>query len=122
MPTPIKGIDSIWVHIRDVKKARTFYRDALGLKELDYSEEGQYAMYKLPGAGYLGIHKQGKDEPGRKAGTVSGVYFKVADVKRVASQIAKKGGRVTDKPEKKPWGDWNATIADPDGNEFVISD
>jgi predicted enzyme related to lactoylglutathione lyase len=122
MPAPIRGIDSIWVHIRDVREARKFYRDALGLKEISYSEEGQHASYKVPGVGYLGIHKQAKGEPGRRAGTVSGVYFKVADVKKTAAQIAKRGGKVTDRPEKKPWGNWNATIADPDGNEFVITD
>jgi predicted enzyme related to lactoylglutathione lyase len=122
MPSTVKGLDSIWVHIRNVKKARPFYKGALGLKELDYNEEQQYAMYKLPGGTLLGIHKQGKGEPGREAGTVSGVYFKVADVRKAAASIAKKGGKVTDKPVKKPWGDWNATIADPDGNEFCISD
>lgn len=122
MASTVKGLDAIWVHIRDVKKARPFYKDALGLKELDYNEEQQYATYQIPGAGWLGIHKQGKGEPGRKAGTVSGVYFKVADVRKAAAFIAKNGGKVTDKPEKKPWGDWNATVADADGNEFCISD
>jgi len=122
MAGPVKGLDAIWVHIRDIKKARAFYKDALGLKELRYSEEQEYGTYAIPGTkSYLGIHRQGKDEPGRRAGTVSGVYFKVADVKKAAAVIAKKGWKITDKPEKMPWGDWNATVADPDGNEFVIS-
>ena len=68
------------------------------------------------------MHVQGKDEPGRPAGTVSGIYFSVTDVRRAARAIERKGGTVTDRPEKKPWGNWNATIADPDGNEFVLTD
>ncbi len=38
MPTDIQKIDAIWVHIRDIKRARVFYRDVLGLKELQASE------------------------------------------------------------------------------------
>ena len=68
------------------------------------------------------MHVQGKREPGRPAGTVSGVYFSVTDVKRAVRAIQRKGGTITDRPEKKPWGNWNATIADPDGNEFVLTD
>ena len=121
MHRPIEGLDAIWVHIRDIKKARRFYRDVLGLKELRASNAEEYAVYQIPKGPWLGVHKQGKDEPGRKAGTVSGVYFKVKDVKKAAALIKKHGGTITDKPEKQPWGDWTATIADPDGNEFVIT-
>lgn len=69
----------------------------------------------------LGIHRQGKGEPGRRAGTVSGVYFKVKDVRKTARAFAKRGGKITDKRENQPWGDVSATVADPDGNEFVIT-
>lgn len=117
----IKGIDSVWVHIRDIKKARKFYREVFGFKETYYNEDHATATYKVPGIGYFGIHKQGKEERGRKAGTISGVYFKVTDVKKAVAAIAGRGGKITDKPELMPWGDWNATVADPDGNEFVIT-
>mgnify|MGYP000223642895 CR=1 FL=1 len=121
MPSEIQKIDAIWVHIRNIKKARVFYRDVLGLKELRGSDEEEYAIYQIPRGPSLGIHKQGKNEPGRKAGTVSGVYFKVKDPRKAAAAIKKRGGRITDRPQKQPWGDWTATVADPDGNEFVIT-
>ena len=121
MKTEIQKIDAIWVHIRNIKKARVFYRDVLGLKELRASDDEEYAVYQIPRGPWLGIHKQGRKEPGRKAGTVSGVYFKVKDPRKAAKAIAKRGGKITDRPEKQPWGDWTATIADPDGNEFVIT-
>jgi predicted enzyme related to lactoylglutathione lyase len=115
-------VDSIWVHIRDVRKARAFYRDALGLKELHYDEKSEHASYRLPHGPPLSMHKQAKGEPGRPAGTVSGIYLRVADVKRAARDVERRGGRVTDPPAKMPWGKWNATVADPDGNEFVLTD
>src|SRR6267378_7543123 len=76
MKSEIETVDAIWVHIRNIKKARVFYRDVLGLKELSASDEEEYGIYQIPRGPKLGIHKQGKNEPGRKAGTVSGVYFK----------------------------------------------
>lgn len=121
MKSEIEGIDAIWVHIRNIKKAREFYRDVLGFKELRASDEEEYGMYKIPHGPTLGVHRQAKGEPGRRAGTVSGIYFKVKDVPRTARKIAERGGKITDKPEKQPWGDWTATVADPDGNEFVLT-
>ena len=110
------------MHVRDIKKARTFYHDVLGLSEIWYDEEGESASFRIPRGPPLSMHVQGKGELGRSAGTVSGIYFSVEDVKRAARVIERKGGTVTDRPEKKPWGNWNATIADPDGNEFVLTD
>lgn len=121
MRSEVEGVDAIWVHIRNIKKARAFYRDVLLFKELAASDEEEYAIYKVPRGPRLGIHRQGRNELGRPAGTVSGVYFKVKDPRRAARAIAKRGGRITDKPAKQPWGDWTATVADPDGNEFVIT-
>jgi len=120
--SPILKVDTIWVHIRDVRRARVFYRDALGLAELHYDEASQHASYRLPRGPPLAMHKQGKGEPGRRAGTVTGLYLRVADVRKAARAIKRRGGRVTDEPEKMPWGKWNATVADPDGNEFVLTD
>jgi predicted enzyme related to lactoylglutathione lyase len=121
MKSEIQKIDAIWVHIRNIKKARVFYRDVLGLKELQASDEKAFAVYQIPRGPWLGIHRQEKGEAGRPAGTVSGVYFKVKDVKKAAAAIKRRGGKITDRPEKQPWGDWTATVADPDGNEFVIT-
>ncbi len=121
MSSEIQKIDAIWVHIRNIKKARVFYRDVLGFEELQASDEQEFAVFQVPRGPTLGIHRQGKDEPGRKAGTVSGVYFKVKDTRKAAAAIKRRGGKITDKPKKQSWGDVTATVADPDGNEFVIT-
>ncbi len=121
MPTEIEALDAVWVHIRDIKRSRAFYRDVLGLKEVNASDKGMWAMYRIPAGPYLAIHRQFPGEPGRKAGTVTGLYFRVKDVHKAVRAIEKRGGRITDRPFKLPWGDTHATVADPDGNEFSIS-
>lgn len=117
---PVTGYHAIWIHIRDLNRARKFYRTALGLKESHYDKEGAWAAFEVPGGPPIRIHRQGRSEPGRKAGTVSGVFLRVRDVQKAAAWIAKHGGKVTDAPDKLASGRWIATVADPDGNEFVI--
>ena len=117
----IQGVDAIWVHIRDIAKARAFYADVLGLEELGASDKGRWAIFRIGDGPLLGVHQQFPGEPGREAGTVTGVYLRVADVHAAARTIEERGGRITDPPRQWPWGDVQATVADPDGNEFVIS-
>lgn len=116
----ILSYEAIWIHIKDLDRSRTFFRDGFGLKESHYDAAGAWASFTIPGGPKLAMHKQERGEPGRRAGTVSGIYFRVADVKAAAARVKRHGGAVTDKPEKLPNGRWIATVADPDGNEFVI--
>ena len=89
--SPIRKLNSIWVHVRDIKKARQFYHDVLGLNEIWYDEEGESASFRIPRGPPLSMHVQGKGEPGRSAGTVSGIYFSVEDVKRSRTRDRAKG-------------------------------
>jgi predicted enzyme related to lactoylglutathione lyase len=121
MPTEITGLDAIWVHITDIAKARVFYRDVLGLPELGASDKGMWAMYEIPGGPILGVHRRFPREPGRPAGTVTGAFLRVDDVEEAVRRTEARGGTITDRPLQQSWGDVHATVADPDGNEFVLS-
>ncbi len=54
--SPIRKVNSIWVHVRDIKKARTFYHDVLGLKEIWFDEEGESASFRIPRGPPLSMH------------------------------------------------------------------
>jgi catechol 2,3-dioxygenase-like lactoylglutathione lyase family enzyme len=121
----ISGLHSVTVHIRDIQKARTFYREVLGLKELKFDEKGSRAVFAIPGTStLLSMHIQGPGEEGRDPGTVSGVVFKHADPAAACEEIKRRGGTVTVEPKVIEFPGVKfvrAVIADPDGNEFVIS-
>ena len=117
---PILGYEAIWIHIKELDGSRVFFRDAFGLRESDYDAAGTWAAFAVPGGPKLAMHRQERGEPGRRAGTVSGIYFRVRDVRAAAQRVKRHGGAVTDTPERLPNGRWIATVADPDGNEFVI--
>lgn len=122
----VDGLFAITVHIRDIQKSRRFYREVLGLKELRFDEKGSSAAYALPGTRtLLSMHIQGPGEGGREPGTPSGAVFHVSDVARACDEIRRRGGTITLEPTavETPAGKFHrAAVADPDGNEFLISD
>lgn len=129
MPAPmsdvVAGLHAVTVHIRDPERARTFYRDVLGLRELLYDDRAQRIVFALPGTPtLLTMHVMGPQEEGRAPGTVSGVVFSHPDPAAACGEIARRGGTVTVEPTRvdAAIGSFvRGVIADPDGNEFVLS-
>ncbi len=121
----IVGLHAVTVHITDATRARTFYRDVLGLKELAYDEKSGRLVFALPGTPtLLSMHVQGPGEGGREPGTVSGVVFFHPEPAAACREITRRGGRVTLEPtvvETAVGSFVRAVFADPDGNEFLLS-
>ena len=125
MAEVITGLHAVTIHIRDIHKAEAFYRDVLGLKELLFDEKASRAVFELPNTRtLLTMHVQGPNEGGREPGTVSGVVFSHPDPAVACAEIERRGGAVTLAPttfETSLGRFVRAVIADPDGNEFLIS-
>ncbi|EQD47137.1 Glyoxalase/bleomycin resistance protein/dioxygenase domain protein [mine drainage metagenome] len=123
MPGIELGLEAVTVHVRDVERARTFYGGVLGLKELRYVPAGSLT-YALPGVPtVLVLHIMAPQEQGRAPGTVTGLIFAVPDVEAACRAIRSAGGTIADEPAKvtNPSGTFvRATIADPDGSEFLL--
>jgi predicted enzyme related to lactoylglutathione lyase len=121
----IQRVKYVTVHVTDIAKARAFYGRALGRPESGFDPETRSATYALPGEVTLVVHQYNHPEdcfPGsRKAGTVTGIAFGVADAFRAAAHWKAQGGTVTMEPSKMSWGETVAAVADPDGNEFVLN-
>jgi len=117
---PIQGLDAITVHIHDVAKAKDFYTRVLGLQELKFDGDPERGgKWEIPGGGTLIAHVQRPDEPGRPAGTITGVMFHVRDAQASRDEIAQRGGKV-DEAWRAPWGPTYVTVWDPDGNEWLL--
>ncbi|MDA4113229.1 MAG: VOC family protein [Thaumarchaeota archaeon] len=118
-------MQAVSIHIRDIHKARRFYKDVLGLRELQFEEKASRAVFALPGTStVLTMHIQVPGEEGRDPGTVSGIVFSHPDPVAACDEIKRRGGSVTMEPKliEVPGAKFvRAVIADPDGNEFLIS-
>lgn len=113
------------VHVKDIQTARKFYREVLGLHEEGFTEQTGRAVYSFPGTStVLAMHVQRPGEGGREPGTVSGIIFQHHDPREAVEEIRRRGGTVTVEPVEVPGPGGviiRAAVADPDGNEFVIS-
>ncbi len=125
MVQPIEGLSAVTVHVRDIEVARKFYREVLGLHEANFVEGAGRAVFSFPGTPtILTMHVQRPGEGGREPGTVSGIIFHHHDPRAAVEEIRRRGGSITTEPMEVlvPGGSIvRAAIADPDGNEFVIS-
>lgn len=121
----ITGLHAVTLHVTDISKARTFYQDVLGLKELSFNEKANRAAFALPGTStILTMHVMAPGEEGREPGTVSGVIFSHPDPKAACEEIRRRGGTITVEAQvvELPGAKFvRAAIADPDGNEFLIT-
>ena len=125
MAAVITGLHAVTVHVRDIQQARTFYQDVLGLNELNFQAPAQRAVFAIPGtATLLTMHVQAPGEEGREPGTVTGIIFRHPDPVAACAEIRRRGGTVTVEARsvESPFGNFvRAVIADPDGNEFMLS-
>ena len=125
MHDAIAGLHSVTVHIRNIDAARVFYRDVLGLREVTFDGKASRAAFAIPGTTtLLTMHIQAPGEGGRDPGTVSGIVFHHPDPASACEAIRRRGGTITAEPKlvETPGARFvRAAIADPDGNEFLIS-
>ncbi|MCI4352684.1 MAG: VOC family protein [Thermoplasmata archaeon] len=121
----VSGLHAVTIHIRDIQKSRAFYRDVLGLNEISFSEARNRAVFALPGTStFLTMHIQSGDEGGREPGTVTGLILRHPDPAAAIVEIQRRGGTVANEPRLIEFPGVKfvqGVIADPDGNEFVIS-
>ena len=125
MSEVVSGLHAVTVHIRDASLARTFYRDVLGLRELMFDDRANRIVFALPNTTtLLTMHVMSAGEGGREPGTVSGIVLHHPDPAAACREIARRGGTITVEPttvEAAIGSFVRAVIADPDGNEFVLS-
>ncbi len=124
MDSVIEGVEAVSVHIRDIERARKFYSEVLGLKEVSFLPKAARAAYALPGTTtLLTMHPLGEGEGGREPGTVTGIVFSHHDPSAACAEIRRRGGTIVDEAETFPTALGTVTLgvfADPDGNQFVI--
>ena len=121
----LTGLQAVSLHVRDTKAIRAYYRDVLGLKELRFDEAANRAVFALPGtATVLTMHVMAPNEGGREPGTVSGLVFRHEDPVAAVAELRRRGGIVVVEPyvvDVAGASFTRAVIADPDGNEFILS-
>src|SRR5271155_5505535 len=99
MTEVITGLHAVTIHIRDIQKARTFYKDVLGLREISFNEKANRATFALSGSStILSMHIMSPGEEGREPGTVTGAVFSHPAPAAAIAEFKRRGGTVTLEP------------------------
>jgi catechol 2,3-dioxygenase-like lactoylglutathione lyase family enzyme len=110
----------IWV--RDVAASKVWYQHVLGFMVVeDYADEGFLRM-RLGESEFFIEHHNPKIHPafhGRPGGRHSFI-LEAPELEKAVQEIREKGGTIVQPPIQQFYGGWNAIVADPDGNEFVL--
>ena len=115
--------------VRDVRKCAEFYRDIIGLKQQELSDEFAYLTFGKGGPGVALISAEGlageipvdRVRPGENL--IQRNYFAgfLEDTDRAYEELRKKGVRFLQPPASRSNGQRFAFFEDPEGNLWEIS-
>lgn len=106
----------ISIYVSDIEKARSFYKDMLGLEENWYFEEMKAAGLKM---GDVELIIAQPDDPARIGKELQASVI-VDDIHKTHAELKEKGVEFTAEPWKEPWGGTVTFMLDPDGNRLML--
>jgi lactoylglutathione lyase len=114
--------------VDDFDAALAFYRDALGLEELDawQAEPGGHIAILRAGEATLELVDEAQAaaideiEVGRRVAGPVRVAFHVADSAAVAERLERAGGQIVGGPVETPWRDRNVRVHAADGMQLTL--
>ena len=111
------------IGVKDVTKAKAWYAKVFGMKVVEFRPPEFLEMKLGKNTFYIETanpkRAKGFEEEFNVGGRSSAI-FEVENIHKFIQKCKKLGVKVVVEPVKQFWGDWNAVIADPDGNEFTI--
>jgi len=112
----IKEIAFTGSSVTDMKRARAFYEDVLGLKPSEEMAGGKWIEYEVGGGVFAITNIDPKWTPSNQG---TAIAFEVDDVDTTIDKLKKSGAKFfLDKSETPVC--WTAIVYDPDGNKVVI--
>lgn len=127
MTVKLKRIDAVVLFVANLDRAKTFYRDTLGLQMKSEDQESAgfdfdptlLLLVSIAGAQDL-LSREAVAVP-RPAGSSSQLVAFVDDVDAVYTDLVAQGVEFVRKPIDREWGLRTAHFKDPDGNIWEIA-
>lgn len=110
--------------VKDLERSKKWYEDVFGMEVVEYRPPEFLEMRLGSSIFYIETENDKRAEGFREAhigGRISAI-FHVPNLKEAIEAWRKQGIPIIVEPVKQFWGGWNAVIADPDGNEFILDD
>lgn len=109
-----------WIVVSDLKKAKRFYTEVLGMQMHESCEEfGWLEVQGKQGGALLGL-AQASDQEDLKAGSNAVVAITVSDLNESIDELKKKGVRFIGEVIEIPGQVKMISFSDEDGNRFQL--
>jgi len=116
----IKSMSLAWISASDIKKAKTFFADTLGLEvTTDSAEYGWLELKGKDGGFALGVGKSSPECP-IKAGQNAVMTFDVDNIEETKKELESKNVKFLGDIEEVPGHVRLASFVDEDGNLFQL--
>lgn len=113
----IIAMNPIILFVKDFETSLSFYRNILGLKMTHIVEPHEdFATFDVGGTVFA-LHGGFKGKVGE--GNVA-LHFVVKNINAEVKKLKMKGVKFTKRIKKMPWGAYQTSFLDPDGNEMDI--
>jgi predicted enzyme related to lactoylglutathione lyase len=109
------SINPIILFVKEFDASLEFYEKKLGLRRISGEEpEEEFARFDVGGVVFA-LHGgyEGEVEEGNIA-----LHFAVVDIRSEVKRLKAKGVKFSRRMRKMPWGAYQTSFVDPDGNEI----
>ena len=122
----LTGLGAITIFVRDLDRARTFYGEVFGMRQLfaddvstvfDLGNTMINLLHEGEAPGLIGPAKVASVEDGAR----TQLTIFVDDADAVIATLVARGGTLLNGPFDRPWGVRTACFADPDGTVWEIA-
>ena len=116
----LKSFDLAWIVVSDIKKARKFFTETLGLKEHAYSEEyGWIELCGQDGGTMIGIAQE-NEKTEIKSGQNAVITLTVDNLEETIAAFKKKNVKLLGEIMEVPGHVKLQMFTDADGNKFQL--
>jgi len=116
-------LDSIQIFVSDIKKAKKWYSEILGMELLEEYPNIKCLLMKLNDIQFYietPCSEWGEGWNTVKIGGRTPIIFKTKDLKKTVGKLKLKNVKFIEEISKRPWSQHKAVFTDPDGNEFNL--
>lgn len=116
-------IGPIQIFVSDTNKAKKWYSKTLDMSLIKEYPEFKCILMKLGNTEFdIGVpcSKWGEGWDKVKIGGRTNIFFETQNIKNTVKALKEKEVRFVEELSKRPWGEYKAVFADPDGNEFNL--
>lgn len=115
----ITQLGNVTIVVRNLVRARKFYRDVLGLRLAFYDKKHDWLCFDT-GRTSFSLTVPWNAASRKLVGVPTGVSFYVDDIDTTYAKLKKKKVKFAFAPRTEPWGGKLANFTDPDGNQFFL--